>query len=163
MSFSRKSWFYKMKKTLDYKIYSLYCWSKLLLSHFSLKSAFVSQRPWYLPLYLPFYHSYWKHGNYCEILKLQASFWLHGRDRAGALRWLKVLIALPALGGGSFTKDHRVGVGGFCQESCRKVQEEVMWTQLVPESRERQKHYLWKWAIEIEEDSRNKKFGLGIV
>ena len=73
------------EKKLEYKIYSLYCWSKLLYSHFSLKSAFVSQRPWYLPLYLPFYHSYWKHGNYGEILKLQASFWLHSRDMDAVL------------------------------------------------------------------------------
>lgn len=97
MSFTRKAWFYKTKKkNLKYKVYSLYCWSKLLFSHFSLKSAFVSQRPWYLPLYLPFYHCYWKHGNYCETVKLQASFWLHGSGRDGALCSCKVLISFPA-------------------------------------------------------------------
>lgn len=80
------------KKILKYKIYSLYCWSKLLFSHFFLKSAFISQWPWYLPLYLHFYHSYWKHDNYCEILKLQASFWLHVRNWAGALSLHKLYL-----------------------------------------------------------------------
>lgn len=82
----------KNKTTWSIKIYSLYCWSKLLFSHFFLKS-FISQWPWYLPLYLLFYHSYWKHGNYCEILKLHASFWLHVRDRAGALSLHKLFIS----------------------------------------------------------------------
>jgi hypothetical protein len=63
--------FTKWKKNLEHKIYSPYGWSKLLFSHISLNSAFVSQRPWYLPLDLSFYYSYWKYDNYCEILKLQ--------------------------------------------------------------------------------------------
>lgn len=83
-------------KNLEYKIYSLYCWSHLLFSHFSLKSAFVSQRPWYLPLYLPFYHSYWTHGNYCEIVKLQASFMITWQWQSGVLCLHKVLISFSA-------------------------------------------------------------------
>lgn len=122
------------KRNLEYKIYSLYCWSKLLLSHFSLKSAFVSQRPWYLP----FYHCYWKHGNYCETVQLQASFWLHDSVLLEAGKEMRRGLSSPdtqdhrvvgvgRVGSSPESEDHRVG-----GEGPRRLQEDsemkVIWT-----------------------------------
>lgn len=144
------------KKKLEYKIYSLYCWSKLLYSHFSLKSAFVSQRPWYLPLYLPFYHSYWKHGNYGEILKLQASFRLHGRDMDAVLTPF-LSLRLP-LGGVEFTCNWRSELGwGSAERAVGKS------GRLALENRDHHKNHSWKWATELEKNSRDVKSGLRTV
>lgn len=64
--------FTELKKNWSIK-YTFYRRSKLLFSHVSLKSAFVSQETWYLPLDLPFSnYSYWnititvKHSNCSE-------------------------------------------------------------------------------------------------
>lgn len=119
MSFARKSRFYKkQKQKLEYKIYSLYCWTKSLFSHFSPNSAFVSQKSsWYLPLYLTFYHSYQKHSNSCETPKLPRQ----------EQSWRTVLIPSPDFPSGLYeaisheTKYHEVecllrawGRSGMC-------------------------------------------------